>query len=287
MVGSGFLRLGSVVRVAARDSIPVPRVQHRKAPPTHILAAESKFDDVRCARWASAARVPFDCPQLITKSPFAAEAHERANNREVQRHHRVAVHRRRLPGTCVCRSWELPAQLPALLDNAACQGGPRGGPAHLPREHDHPAERARARGPPLRSGSHRPRRAHHLLGRALSVPRVQHRKAPPTHLATAARVPFRCSLVTSLDTIVTRWCRVNLCVPCWGRAIGRVCVDGIASRGGSRSPRVRPNGLGQDVTRWPARRARRATRLRPSARARPRRRRVRARRRRSRLACMS
>ena len=48
-------------RVAARDSIPVPRVQHRKGPPTHILAAESKFDDVRCARWASAARVPFDC----------------------------------------------------------------------------------------------------------------------------------------------------------------------------------------------------------------------------------
>ena len=38
-------------RVEARDSIPVPRVQHRKAPPTHILAADSKFDDVRCARW--------------------------------------------------------------------------------------------------------------------------------------------------------------------------------------------------------------------------------------------
>ena len=53
-----------------------------------------------------------------------------------------------------------------------------------------------------------------------------------------AHLPQQCSLVTSLDTIVTRWCRVNLCVPCWGRAIGRVCVDGIASRVGSRSLRV-------------------------------------------------
>ena len=202
----------------------------------------------------------------------------------------VAVSSRLVGATLVGHVTFVGATCPAACAARQRQGGPRGGPAHLPREHDHPAERARARGPPICSGSHRPRRAHHLLGRALSVPRVQHRKAPPTHLpthlATAARVPFRCSLVTSLDTIVTRWCRVNLCVPCWGRAIGRVCVDGIASRGGSRSPRVRPNGLGQDVTRWPARRARRATRPRPSARARPRRRRVRAKRRRSRLACM-
>ena len=281
-------------RVAARDSIPVPRVQHRKGPPTHILAAESKFDDVRCARWASAARVPFDCwlrssfrmtgapaglavlplrTIMVSLGPFLTHMCSRISPRcrrimggfkskastlpsrtclssssivapelarafaaiasplaailctvsTASRPHSLSLLRRRLRCGCLLRR--------RLLR----QGGPRGGPAHLPREHDHPAERARARRPPIRSGSHRPRRAHHLLGRALSVPRVQHRKAPPTHLATAARVPFRCSLVTSLDTIVTRRCRVNLCVPCWGRAIGRVCVDGIASRGGSRS----------------------------------------------------
>ena len=42
---------------------------------------------------------------------------------------------------------------------------------------------------------------------------------------------------------------MNLCVPCWGRAIGRVCVDGIASLGGSRRPfAYGQTGSGKTVT---------------------------------------
>ena len=194
-------------RVAARDLIPVPRVQHRKAPPMHILAAESKFDDVRCARWASAARVPFDCwlrssfrmtgapaglaalplrTIMVSLGPFLTHMCSRISPRcrrimggfkskastlpsrtclssssivapelarafaaiasplaailctvsTASRPHSLSLLRRRLRCGCLLRR--------RLLR----QGGPRGGPAHLPREHDHPAERARARGPP-------------------------------------------------------------------------------------------------------------------------------------------
>ena len=164
-------------RVAARDSIPVPRVQHRKAPPTHILAAESKFDDDRCARWAFAARIPSD-------SSSSPNRPLQVNDMSVPQTatYNVAVSSRLVGATLVGH---------VTLVGATC----------------------------------------------------------PAACAARQCVPFRCSLVTSLDTIVTRWCRVNLCVPCWGRAIGRVCVDGIASGAVAREV------LAYGQRRWTSRRA--------------------------------